>query len=101
MWRSVGTHGPYYVRKQRAGGRVVQQHVGGGLVGKLAAQQDARERTERQAQAHALKQLTRTQREEDAAVTAALADVRALVAAQLLSTGHFQRKRQWRRKRDE
>lgn len=101
MWRSVNGCGPYYVRMRKTGGRVVQQHVGGGLVGKLAAQQDARERTERQAQAHELKRLTRTQREEDAAVTAALADVRALVAAQLLATGHTQRKRQWRRKRDE
>ena len=101
MWRSVNGCGPYYVRIRKTGGRVVQEHIGSGIYADLVAERDTRERTRKQAEAHALKQLALAQREDDAAVTAALADVRALAAAALLSTGHFQRKRQWRRKRDD
>ena len=48
-WEKRGK-GTFYYRSRRVGGRVVKLYCGPGVVGRIAAEQDARRRQERQGQ---------------------------------------------------
>jgi len=40
-WEKRARGGPYYTSSRKVGGRVVREYVGGGMLGHLAALQDA------------------------------------------------------------
>lgn len=89
--------GRYYYQSKRIDGRPTRVYVGGGLLGKLAAETDAAERAQRAAQGAQWRQ----ERAEDAALYKSIDGeyrrLRAFVWALLTATGHYQHKREWRR----
>jgi hypothetical protein len=100
-WESRSRGGRYYTRSRRVGGRVVREYVGGGLLGELAAQQDAHERQARQQQQHTWLQVQARVQAADATLADLCERTDFLVRAALLSAGYHQHHRgDWRRRRD-
>ena len=99
-WESRRGRGAYYTRSRREGGQVVREYVGAGLVGKLAAQEDA---ARRQARAARRAHRAAAEREEAArdASLEELCEVSDLLAtAALLLAGYRRHDRgAWRRSR--
>jgi hypothetical protein len=100
-WKRI--HGDlYYYRSVREGRKVRSVHVGGGELGRLAAQLDAMKRQWRHAE-----QVARAAELDDARddaleqeLDAMVADVRKQAAAVLEAAGYHQHARsQWRKKR--
>jgi len=92
--------GRYYTRSRRENGRVVREYIGGGMVGKLAAQLDAIERDKRESECG----VARAERERIAGLDVALAELNDLaelmVRAALVSAGFHQHNRgKWRKRR--
>jgi signal recognition particle GTPase len=89
----------YYYRKRRDGDRVVSEYVGGGLVVSLVERQAEIERAQRAAelaQRHAERMsLAEIDRQMDQFSNL----VDSVMAAELLTLGYHQHKRQWRRRR--
>lgn len=92
--------GKYYTRSRRCNGRVVREYVGGGEIGRLAAELDAQRRTEVQAERAALAE-SKAQWDSAERATVDLTDgLRALVCAKLIEAGFHRHKRgEWRRRR--
>jgi hypothetical protein len=91
--------GRYYTRTKHVRGRFIREYVGGGVLGELAAAEDARRRAERKAQAKARRQ------EQERLLGAAallielchLTDL--LLKAALVNAGFYQHHRcEWRRR---
>lgn len=87
--------GAYYYRKEREGKTVRSVYVGGGVLGELAAAQDARTQAAREEQRAARAQ----QRAAGQALDADYSALRAQVAGVLTAAGYHQHKREWRRRR--
>src|SRR5262245_7702889 len=92
--------GRYYTRSRRVNGCVVREYIGGGEVGRLAAEHDARERQKRQAERAA----ARAERDALAALDAQLDELceltDLLARAALAAAGYVQHNRgEWRKKR--
>lgn len=99
-WESRGGRGRYYTRSRKVDGRVVREYVGTGLVGELAARQDAEERAEK------LAERERLQAEDTrwATVAAPLHELSqlldGLMAASIIAAGYHQHHRgTWRKRR--
>ena len=92
--------GRYYTRSRRENGRVVREHVGGGMIGQLAAELDTIDRSKREANLAA----ARAEQEEIAALDAPLHELNELadllVRVAFVATGHHQHHRgEWRKRR--
>jgi hypothetical protein len=91
--------GRYYTRSRKVNGRVVREYVGGGLLGVLAAADDALAREERARQAEAWLR----ERAEDAALDGdlnRLEEITDLLAQAALVAGGFHEHRgEWRKRR--
>ena len=98
-WETRQRGGLYYTRSRRENGRVVREYVGGGILGELAAAQDAHRRAEHEAQ----KQAWEAERERLDALEAPLAALntacRDLTRRSLEAAGYHQHKGQWRKRR--
>lgn len=83
----------YYYRAVRIGGKPTRRYVGGGLLGELAAAQDAR----RGAQVAQHRQERRRERAELRQVDGQYRALRAFMGALLTAAGYYQHHREWRR----
>jgi hypothetical protein len=99
-WETRARGGRYYTRSRKVGGRVVREYVGRGLVGELAAREDAARRAARETAAEA--------RRRDRLTARALGDLVAgldaladdLTSATLAAAGYHRHDRgAWRRRR--
>jgi hypothetical protein len=99
-WEQRGNH-RYYYRSRKIEGRVVNEYVGGGQAGMLAAREDESRRRTREAEQVAL-QADRDAFEAAAAAHDAFArSADALMTAALVAAGYHRHDRgQWRKRRD-
>ena len=89
----------YYTRSRREDGRVVREYIGGGVLGRLAAQLDEIERRQREEETAYWRE-ERERLEQNAAFVGELEEAaEVLVRAHLLANGFHQHKGQWRRQR--
>jgi hypothetical protein len=100
-WEKRERGGLYYTRTRKVDGRVVREYIGGGILGHIAALQDAQERRRREEEAA----LWNEEREKiEALVTPVeqLCEVaEILYRAALLAAGFRRHQRgEWRRKRE-
>jgi hypothetical protein len=90
----------YYVRSRRVDGVVVREYVGGGELGKLAAEADRIERERRHVEAQREKQ----QREKLEALAAPVLELceaaEILARAHLVADGYRRVEGHWRRERE-
>lgn len=96
--------GRYYTRSRKVGGCVLREYVGGGLIGALAADQDAHERRaraiEHERDARAFAQVRHQHRAADALLDALDTHCRELMRIALERAGYHQHERgEWRRRR--
>ncbi len=92
--------GPYYTRSRWAAGRVVREYVGGGVLGRLAAQQDELERLRKEEEA-ACRREERESLERTAGFLRELEEAaEVLVRAHLIASGCHRHKGEWRRLRE-
>ena len=91
----------YYTRSKKVGGRVVREYIGGGILGHIAALQDAQERRGREEEA-ALQKEERVRLEALIDPVDQLCEVtEILYRATLLAAGFRRHQRgEWRRKRE-
>lgn len=94
MWRDGA-----YIRVKWVNGRAVQEYIGSGVAGELAAAQDEAERAKRREEALAAEIAIEEWKTLETAVLGAMNSVRVLVGGVLVATGHHRRKRQWRKRR--
>lgn len=87
----------FYYRKRRVAGRVVSVYAGAGLAGQIAAEEDQAQRVKAQAVRDELAESDAFDRELDHLSEA----IDALTDATLLTSGFHQRKREWRKMRDD
>src|SRR5215203_2249945 len=99
-WEKRERGGPYYTRSKKINGRVVREYVGGGLLGRTAADVDARERQRREEEVEA-RQTERERLEALDGPVAKLCEItEALSRAALLAGGYHRHNRgEWRKKR--
>lgn len=90
----------FYYRKRRVGGRVESIYVGGGLIGTLAAREDARVARQRRAERDTRASPDVAAMDDALAAFAEYTD--ALVMAHLLAHGYHRHHRgEWRKRRGE
>jgi len=90
----------YYYEKRREGDRVVSDYVGSGIVADLAQKRAEIERAKRAAERERLRAAKMSMAESDQALDRFSDLVDTLMAAELVSMGFHQHKRQWRRRRN-
>src|SRR5215218_2979239 len=100
-WEKRDRGSLYYTRTRKVGGRVVREYVGGGLLGDIAALQDAQQRRRREQEAV----LWKEERDRLEALVAPVEQLceatEILYRAALLSAGFRRHQRgEWRRKRE-
>ena len=89
----------YDYHKRRDGDRVVSEYDGGGEVAVFAEYADRAERMHREAEAVQRQAARMSMAEIDRQLDSFSKMVDALMAAELLTLGYHQHKRQWRRRR--
>ena len=90
----------YYYKKRREGGRVVSEYVGGGILVDLEQRRAENERAKREADREQLRIERMSMAEIDQSLDRFSNMVDTLMAAELISMGFHQHKRQWRRRRN-
>jgi hypothetical protein len=89
----------YYYKKKRVDGRVVSEYQGGGPIVEIVQHIEARDRAAKEAERARVKAERMSIAEIDKQIDDFSQMVDTLMAAELLSLGYHQHKRQWRRRR--
>ena len=99
-WEPRNGRGSYYTRSKRLNGRVVREYVGTGLVGEMAAAEDAERRSDRE-ERRALRSARRKDLENvDALVGRCWEGASGLATAVLVDSGFYRHHRgEWRKRR--
>ena len=99
-WEQRQRGGSYYTRSKRVNGGVVREYVGGGVIGRLAAAEDAIRRAERLASVEAVRSARARVEALDARCDRMHAAVEALAHDRLRAAGYHRPHRgEWRRRR--
>ena len=98
-WEKRQRGGQYYTRSRRVNGQVVREYIGAGVIGELAAEQDAIERRQREEQREAEQKAWEElgALEQPLVVFAEVCD--ALVWEALKAAGYHNHRGQWRKRR--
>jgi hypothetical protein len=100
-WETRERGGRYYTRSRRVNGRVVREYVGAGVLGKLAARMDAKDRQRREEEAAAWREERERLEELAGSVDEFCREVETIARAALLAAGFRRHNRgEWRRPRD-
>jgi hypothetical protein len=100
-WEKRERGGLYYTRSRKVGGRVVREYVGGGILGHIAALQDAQERRLREEEATLWKEECERLEALVAPVEQLCEATEILYRATLVAAGFRRHQRgEWRRKRE-
>ena len=97
-WETRGNK-QYYYRRRKVDGRVIGEYVGGGLIGVFVEQADDERRQEATEKRQAWQDTVEADKELDAMLDEVTEAVNAYAGALMLATGHYQHKRQWRKKK--
>jgi hypothetical protein len=89
----------YYYKKRRVGSKVISEYQGGGEIVPILQYIEARERAEKEAERERQRIERMSMVEIDKQIDDFCRMVDTLMAAELLSLGYHQHKRQWRRRR--
>jgi hypothetical protein len=100
-WEKRKRGGLYYTRSRKVNGWVVREYIGGGILGHIAALQDAQERRRREKEA-ALWKEERDGLDTLIASVDQLCEVTEILSQATLLTAGFRRHQrgEWRRKRE-
>lgn len=99
-WESRNGVGRYYTRSLRVNGCVVREYVGTGLIGEMAAAEDAERRAEREKRRQAWQACKDDFERVSALVDHCTERVTALTTAVLVTAGFHQHHRgEWRKRR--
>jgi hypothetical protein len=100
-WEKRERGGLYYTRSRKVNGKVVREYVGGGVLGKIAALEDERERRRREQEAAYWKE-EREQLEALATPVDEFYETAETIARAVLLAAGFRRHNcsEWRRQRD-
>ena len=98
-WESRERGGPYYTRSRRVNGQVVREYIGGGELALIVAEQDAINRTIREARQKREREELERLKPADTAVEEFCRAVETLTRAALVAAGYRNHKGEWRRKR--
>lgn len=96
-WERRDRGGSYYTRSRKVNGKVVREYVGGGVVGEIAALEDAQARCEREEQ----EQFDREERERSDVLTEHIEqlceEAETLARSALIAAGYRRHDRgEWR-----
>ena len=98
-WETRNGSGRYYTRSRRANGRVVREYVGTGLIGELAASEDAERRAERLIERNGWNALKQEAEDVESLVDRFTEGVSSLMQITLVSAGYYRHNRgEWRRR---
>lgn len=99
-WEKRERGGPYYTRSRKVDGRVVREYIGGGALGRLAAEADRIERERREVE-------TLTEKREEQRLRTLVSPVLELCEAaeilawvHLVAGGYRKTEGHWRRRRE-
>ncbi len=100
-WERRERGGLYYTRSRKAGGKVIREYVGGGVLGEIAALEDEYERR-RQEEEAALEKEERERLEDLMAPVEELCEAAEVLArAALVAAGYRRHNRgEWRKRRE-
>ena len=99
-WEMRQRGGPYYYRSVREGDRVRKEYIGGGVLGRLAAQLDDVKRRQREEEATYWRE-ERERLEQDARFVWELGEVAGLLTrTHLVAAGYAKHKGEWRKRRE-
>ena len=100
-WEKRERGGVYYTRSRKVNGQVVREYIGGGVLGELAAQMDAKKRQRREEETAAWREERECLEELAGLVDELCEDVEIIAQSALLAAGFRRHKRgEWRRKRE-
>ena len=99
-WERRERGGLYYTRSRKEGGRVVREYIGGGVLGELAAQQDAEKRRIRHEEAATWREERKSLEALDAPLDELCRATEILSRAVFVAAGYHQHNRgEWRMRR--